>query len=1040
MKLEELIVLANKYEFDENIHTNSEQNRISFVKRWPIEKLKSLTVEEYADTSTKDCFIYWLERKKIMAGIGGGSAAKFGIYLNQEGNYSEGMGTSKIDLEGKELNDRLSRILVAIVKAIDFVRQDDINKLDEFVAPIWNMVLNKILIIYFPDKFLNIAAERVINAIANDIGIEQLNNYIVTNYLIREKLNGVAPFSGWNYRKISDLIWDIYNPKIYRNYYIIGSKYGGHNDVFPQMMKESVISTGFIRSHNLEHLLGSPQRDIKSFIESIGEENKAYLYLRYFLNLKPGDWIAIKSDGSPKGSQPYLSIVGLAEVVEDENFYEHDPKGLGQKIKVKFLKAPVEKEFSIGGYGSTMHKITKSDHIDLIFYSDYGEVLDEKGIIVNRIIRKYKDLIRGDNNKDELYKWEAIKEFQELWNIDAPDISTVLKQIKFYNLIYHNSFDLFNNSEKYPEEARAMFEELYNEEVDLKVRITNFQAKANEIFRKHLPGEKPYQEERAIATYLAYKYPDKYSYYKSSFYDKFVKLLGEIPKDPGEKFIHYLEIINDLKNNYILKDDELIELSDNTLTDNCYEDKQRNILAQDILYRVLDQSDLLREYTTGEAFSDEDEVDPETIPLNLILYGPPGTGKTFYLRNYYFKMFTSKLASTTKEDFYRNVAENLSWWQIISVVVLDLGKCKVNDIFNHPLLQAKLSFTIAKTPKNTIWSVLQSHTKSDCPNVNIDRRFQPQFFWKEEDGNWTIDKIIVENETPEITEVLEQVKNYNPKSVDKKRYIFTTFHQAYSYEDFVEGIKPILDEDVTREEGIAYKIVPGIFKKIVQSAKDDPDSSYALFIDEINRGNIANIFGELITLIEDDKRAGSKNELTAILPYSKEEFSVPNNLHIIGTMNTADRSVEALDTALRRRFSFLEMHPKSELIQNHPDLETDLQTLLTTINQRIEKLVDKDHRIGHSYFMEIAGSMEPFEELKKIFATRIVPLLNEYFYGDPVKIGTVLGENFIMKKDSQSVKWPKGYEPDELELKEVYEIADPLTFEDETPFIAIYES
>ena len=136
----------------------------------------------------------------------------------------------------------------------------------------------------------------------------------------------------------------------------------------------------------------------------------------------------------------------------------------------------------------------------------------------------------------------------------------------------------------------------------------------------------------------------------------------------------------------------------------------------------------------------------------------------------------------------------------------------------------------------------------------------------------------------------------------------------------------------------------------------------------------------------------------------------------------------------------MEMHPKSELIQNHPDLETDLQTLLTTINQRIEKLVDKDHRIGHSYFMEIAGSMEPFEELKKIFATRIVPLLNEYFYGDPVKIGTVLGENFIMKKDSQSVKWPKGYEPDELELKEVYEIADPLTFEDETPFIAIYES
>jgi len=172
--------------------------------------------------------------------------------------------------------------------------------------------------------------------------------------------------------------------------------------------------------------------------------------------------------------------------------------------------------------------------------------------------------------------------------------------------------------------------------------------------------------------------------------------------------------------------------------------------------------------------------------------------------------------------------------------------------------------------------------------------------------------------------------------------------------------------------------------------------NFVLIIDEINRGNVSQIFGELITLIEEDKREGNRNEMSVTLPYSKEKFSVPSNLFIIGTMNTADRSVEALDTALRRRFSFVEMPP----IYNLPELEmmvlnNKLSDLLFTINKRIEKLLGKDNLIGHAYFMDVHGE----DDLKSVFQDKIIPLLQEYFFGDYSKIGLVLGKGFIELKE-----------------------------------------
>lgn len=240
----------------------------------------------------------------------------------------------------------------------------------------------------------------------------------------------------------------------------------------------------------------------------------------------------------------------------------------------------------------------------------------------------------------------------------------------------------------------------------------------------------------------------------------------------------------------------------------------------------------------------------------------------------------------------------------------------------------------------------------------------------------------------------------------KGRVVFTTFHQSMSYEDFIEGIKPILDG-----KSVGYKIKPGIFKQISKAAADSANN-YVLIIDEINRGNVANIFGELITLIEEDKRLGNSEEMTCTLPYSKEEFGVPNNLYIIGTMNTADRSVEALDTALRRRFTFEEMMPKPGLLDKNVD-GINLQEFLTVINRRISLLKDREHQIGHSYFMKVASK----ETLIDVIFKNVIPLLQEYFYGDYEKIQMVLGETFIPEDDTLKVVFAASsgsYEPEKV--------------------------
>ena len=219
-----------------------------------------------------------------------------------------------------------------------------------------------------------------------------------------------------------------------------------------------------------------------------------------------------------------------------------------------------------------------------------------------------------------------------------------------------------------------------------------------------------------------------------------------------------------------------------------------------------------------------------------------------------------------------------------------------------------------------------------------------------------------------------------------------TFHQSFSYEDFIEGIRPKLGDG----DGIGYELRDGIFKRIANAAQADLEQRYVLIIDEINRGNIPKIFGELITLIEDSRRIGKPDETRVILPYSNKDFGVPGNLYIIGTMNTADRSILLLDTALRRRFHFVEMMPDPEHKCIFDDIkEVDVRKILKAMNERISLLLDREHQIGHTYLFDVKN----VEVLADKFQNAIFPLLQEYFYDDWSKIREVLGRNgFVVKQ------------------------------------------
>jgi len=385
-----------------------------------------------------------------------------------------------------------------------------------------------------------------------------------------------------------------------------------------------------------------------------------------------------------------------------------------------------------------------------------------------------------------------------------------------------------------------------------------------------------------------------------------------------------------------------------------------------------------------------------SAPVNLIRYGPPGTGKTYWLQ-LKFAEYTDPPNEIDSATWLNETLSNFGWRSVIVAALADLGRpARVPEIRAHRWVTAKAQQRGRSSVgiQATLWGYLQEHTPHTSATVSVSMRRPPFLFDKREAGDWEL-LSGWEEQDDESTELWRLLKA-GPQAATEpvQRYKVVTFHPSFSYEDFVRGIRPVANaEDGTTQ----FQLVDGKFKQICDEAHANPGKRYALFIDEINRANIAKVFGELITLIEPDKRAvfdasGRLVEGMAVqLPgggdseVAERSFGVPKNLDIFGTMNTADRSIALLDVALRRRFKFEEHAPDYTTLSANVD-GIDLGRLLRRINDRLEYLLDRDHRIGHGYLIRTIS----LAEVQEAFARQIIPLLQEYFFDDFSRVALVL--------------------------------------------------
>lgn len=669
---------------------------------------------------------------------------------------------------------------------------------------------------------------------------------------------------------------------------------------------------------------------------------------------------------------------------------------------------------------------------------------------IEHLVPLYVQVLR-DGNPNEIYKWRAQKNFKVNWNLEAQDFGAMFDaslQAESNNLWassnYYPKQMILNCCEMDQEKTRKMFRSLFDEEVDLAERIHGFLRGCDEFVAYHNqhcdPDDKwgyhSHKDMRAISFYLAFRYPETYFTYKFTEAKKIAEWLGveriSMSWDPAEKYLWYLSMARDLRS-YLLDAPDLKSTYSSWLEESELTDPAHTFLTADFIIQAANNK-LTHESDASPVAAPAAVVAAAPINLpskNVIFYGPPGTGKTYHLRNDLFDHFSEVKSPTSETERYLSIAQSYSWWQIVGAALLDRGLSSVPELREHPLIQAKDAVSQQQNVHAMLWAMLQQHTVEDCENVKYSRRAEPLFFYKDPDSRWRVVEERIQTTVPELQEILDKMKQRPDEQVAIRRYEFVTFHQSYSYEEFVEGIRPQMDGELT------YEIKAGVFRSIAERAKADPEHDYALFIDEINRANVSAVFGELITLIEEDKRYRAANALKVTLPYSRIEFDVPNNLYIIGTMNTADRSVEALDTALRRRFSFVEIEPDPEILPHNMG-GIDLRRLLATINSRIERLTDRDHRIGHAYFINITED-NALEELRTVFANQVIPLLKEYFYGDWSRIGLVLGRRFVTA-GSQDERFAD-FDSDtyaSYEDRVVYQISDADTWKIED-FKSIYE-
>ncbi|EAH9200754.1 AAA family ATPase [Campylobacter coli] len=450
----------------------------------------------------------------------------------------------------------------------------------------------------------------------------------------------------------------------------------------------------------------------------------------------------------------------------------------------------------------------------------------------------------------------------------------------------------------------------------------------------------------------------------------------------------------------------------------------------------------------------------QNLSLNQILYGPPGTGKTYHTIDKALEILGENLES--RDEKKAKFDEYVKNGQIVFTTFhqsygyeefVEGIKPMMNNEANSQEIQYEIKDGIFKDICNrALENYENSNLNTEELREKIKLREKVEKFLnrlletnepisKTKGGNFFINSF--NNNTIEIYS--EDVERFDGVFKLSLSTFITLLKSNIEFNSAVEMFKKVFDRDYADRTHTYYFNLVNKFKEYEKQAvlktEDNKISSnslnsYIIIIDEINRGNVSKIFGELITLIEPSKRIGESEELKVTLPYSGKKFGVPKNVYILGTMNTADRSITSLDTALRRRFEFVEMIPDVSKLSDNCE-GVDLQKLLEAINTRIEYLLDREKTIGHAFFIGV----ENLEDLKKVFQNKIIPLLQEYFYNDYALISAVLNDNGMIYKDKEDDKYlQKIKNLDNVDSdKVIYKFSDSKVWNENT-FIKIYKN
>lgn len=816
MKLQTILDKAAQFILDPDITVKDETDRNSFIERFPIDSLHNLSIHEYANTKTKDSFIYWLERKQILSGIGGGNSSKFGVYLAKNNEYCKGYGKNQVILQGDNLQNEFDKVKNTIVDAIYYANEDRISEISKMDIPLFNMVLLKILNIYVPEKFFNIYSPPLLIELGKELGgrdeilVPQYS--IELNHEVITLLKKHEVFSSWSNHQISSFVWDLFaerDEKIDESvrYFLVGHTYGAEQSIKEFLINNNYIATNYLNENLSEYL---EEDNIETIIEEKEESSAGQKALKQFLSMKEGDFVALKStftrkvDGKTKS---VLRIIAVGRLTKDASEGYSFSEEYGHLLPVTWLDQEVNEYIGYGGYRSTINQVKSKNAINLIFMKEAGG---------------------GGPYMPPLLEEDVPKNYV----LFGPPGTG-----KTYHIV-NRAIELID---------KRTYEEL--------------EADGREALQQYFTTLIKEDRIRTVTFHQSYAYEDFIEGLKSDGKGNFV------PSDGLLKRVAIEAMYEGISNNQI-------EYSEEIRFEQLYDYLAEKGLDQNITFESLTGKLQTISHVSGNG--------------NLNLTSEDSDGISIVSKSRLLKL-------------YRYVKENDIFWK--------------NSV-------TFLKEAIGGANHTRYWAVF----------------------------NWIMKKMDADDK-PETTGTQLDYE-------EKKRIVSKALQEN----------KPF---DFSRAK------------------------RYVVIIDEVNRGNISKIFGELLTLLEEDKRLTAENELILELPYSRDKFILPPNLYVIGTMNTADRSIALLDTALRRRFVFEEMMPMPELLESVGDV-INVEEMLSMMNKRIEVLYDRDHMIGHAYFINAKSD----EEIISIMEKKIIPLLQDYFYDDWEKIGMVLGGLGSSKEDS----------------------------------------